>query len=80
MNIEQMFGRLKIMSVLHLIQSVFELAVIVFIVWGFFNEDKFICFEKRLMSSIRRRKLKVVGVKCNAGATVGHPSIPRKTN
>ena len=48
------------MSVLHLLQSIFEFAVIVFIVWGFFNEDKFICFEKRLLSSFRRRRLKVV--------------------
>ena len=31
------------MSGLHLLQSIFELAVIAFIVWGFFNEDKFIC-------------------------------------
>ena len=48
------------MSFLHLLQTIFELSVIVFIVWGFFNEDKFICFEKRLLSSFRRRRLKVV--------------------
>ncbi len=52
------------MSVLHLLQSILELGIIIFIVWGFFHEDKFISFERRLMSYLRRRRLKVAHIKC----------------
>lgn len=52
------------MSVLHSLQSVFEIGIIIFIVWGFFHEDRFIAFERRLVSYIRRRKLRVAPVKC----------------
>ena len=48
------------MSGLHLLQSIFELAVIAFIIWGFFNEDKFVAFEKSICASFRRCRLKVV--------------------
>ncbi len=51
------------MSAIHTLQTVFELAVIIFIVWGFFNEDKLISFEKRLLSSLRRRRIKVIKAK-----------------
>ena len=53
------------MSVIHALQTIFEFAVIIFIVWGFFNEDKLISFERRLMASIRRRRIKVIKCKVN---------------
>lgn len=48
------------MSVIHTLQTIFELAAIVFIVWGFFNEDKLISLEKRIFATIRRRRIKVI--------------------
>lgn len=51
------------MSAIHTLQTIFEFAAIIFIVWGFFNEDKFICFEKRLVSFFRRKKLKLIKCK-----------------
>ena len=52
------------MSVIHTLQTIFELAAIVFIVWGFFNEDKLISLEKRIFATIRRRRIKVIkGIK-----------------
>lgn len=40
--------------------TLFEIALVVFVLWAIFNEDKFIAFEKRIFSYVRRRKLKVV--------------------
>lgn len=40
--------------------TLFEIILVAFVIWAIFNEDKFIAFEKRLLSSIRRRRLKVL--------------------
>lgn len=48
------------MSALHILQSIFEIALVVFVVWAVFHEDTLIKFEKRIASALRRRKLKVV--------------------
>ena len=48
------------MSFLHILQTVFELFLILGVVWCFFNEDKLIAFEKGLVASFRRRRLRVV--------------------
>ena len=48
------------MSFIHLLQTIFEFALVSFIVWGVFHEDKLIKFEKRIFAHFRRRKLKVV--------------------
>ncbi len=42
------------------LRTVFEIVLVGFVFWSVFNEDKFIAFEKRIASYIRRRRLKVV--------------------
>lgn len=42
------------------LRTVFEVVLVAFVFWSVFNEDKFIAFEKRIASHIRRRRLKVV--------------------
>lgn len=38
------------------IQTVFEIAVVVLIIYGFIHEDKFIAFEDRVRAKIRARR------------------------
>lgn len=48
------------MTFLFTLQTIFELFLIVAVFWGIFNEHKLIAFEKRIISAIRRRRLRVV--------------------
>ena len=48
------------------LQTVFEVFLVVAVFWGIFNEDKLIVLEKRFFATIRRRRLKVVKAKRNA--------------
>ena len=45
------------------LQTIFELILVVAVFWAVFHEDRLISFEKRIIATIRRRRLKVV--KCN---------------
>lgn len=45
--------------------TIFELSLVIAVFWGVFNEDKLIAFEKRIISSIRRKRLKVVKYRNN---------------
>ena len=45
------------------LQTIFELILVVAVFWAIFHEDRLISFEKRIIATIRRRRLKVV--KCN---------------
>lgn len=47
------------------LQTLFEVILVVALVWGIFHEDKLIAFEKRLISNIRRRRLRVVRTETN---------------
>ena len=40
--------------------TIFELALVIAVFWGIFHEDSLIAFEKRIGSSFRRRRLKLV--------------------
>ncbi len=47
-------------------RTLFELILIVTVIWCIFHEDKLIAFEKRILSSFKRRRLKVVNTrKCS---------------
>ena len=46
------------MSTPHLIQTIFEISVASFIVWGLFNEQKLIDFEDKLIAKWKERKTK----------------------
>ena len=43
-----------------IIKTIFEIALIAFTLWAVFHEDKFAAFEQKIISNIRRRKLRVV--------------------
>ena len=47
------------MSTFHVFQTLFEAIAIGFIIWGYFNEDKLVSFERKIKAYIKRRKLKV---------------------
>lgn len=42
------------------LRSLFEVILVAFTIWALFHEDRFIAFEDKLFSRIRRRSLKVV--------------------
>ena len=48
------------MSLQFTLSSIFELFLAAAVIWGVFNEDKLISFEKRIISNIKRRRLRVV--------------------
>lgn len=45
---------------IYIIQTIFEVAVVAFIVWGVFNEQKLVDFEEKVKANHRRRKLHVI--------------------
>ncbi len=55
--------------------TVFEVVLVGFTVWAVFHENKFIDFEDRLFSRIRRRNLKVI--KGSGTARTTHPSVQK---
>ena len=48
------------MSLSFTLSTIFEILLVAAVIWGVFHEDKLIAFEKRLMATIRRRRLRVV--------------------
>ena len=46
------------MSTLHLIQTICEILVIGFIVWGYFNQSKLVNFEDKIIAKWKARKSK----------------------
>ncbi len=40
--------------------TLFEIILVAFVFWAIFNEDKFIRFEKRIIATFRRKRLKLV--------------------
>ena len=41
------------MSTIHWIQTFFEIGLVAFVLWGLFNEDILVDFEKRLFKKIK---------------------------
>lgn len=48
------------MSFAFTLQTILEIAAFIAVVWCIFNEDKLIAFERRIFSSVRRRRLRIV--------------------
>lgn len=48
------------MSVSFILSTIFEILLVIGVFWGAFNEDKLIAFEKRILATIKRRRLRVV--------------------
>ncbi len=47
-------------NMIYIIQTIFEVAVVAFIVWGVFNEQKLVDFEEKVKANRRRRKLRLI--------------------
>ncbi len=48
------------MTLSMLLRTFFEFVMLFAVVWGIFNEDKLVAFEKRVICNLRRRRLRVV--------------------
>lgn len=48
------------MSLVDVLKSVLEIALVSFTIWSLFHEDRYIAFEERLLCKIRRNRLKSV--------------------
>lgn len=44
------------MSTLHTWQTIIEIAVAAFLIYGLFNEDKFVAFEEKIIRKFRGNK------------------------
>ena len=44
------------MSTLHTWQTIIELAIVAFLIYGLFQEDKFVAFEERIIRKFRGNK------------------------
>ncbi len=48
------------MNLAFTLRTIFEIFLVVALVWGIFHEDRLIAFEKRVVALVRRHRLKVV--------------------
>ncbi len=48
------------MSFINTLRTLIEIVMAIVLVWCIFNEDRLVAFEQRLISGIRRRRLRVV--------------------
>lgn len=55
-----MFGGGKTMNFGGTLLTIFEIAMICFVIYAVFNEQKFVKFEERIAARFRRRKFKVI--------------------
>jgi len=60
------------MSFLNILITIFEIGMVLGLVWCFFHEDRLISFEKKLAANRRRRKLRVVESKNRYSAIKVH--------
>lgn len=44
------------MSTVHTWQTILEMGMAAFLIWGLFHEDKFIAFEERIIKKFRGNK------------------------
>ena len=42
------------------LRTIIEIVLVVALVWGIFNEQKLIAFEKNILAIVRRNKFKVI--------------------
>lgn len=40
--------------------TIFEIAIVAFVIWAVFHEDRFVAFEERIGAHFRRRRFKVI--------------------
>lgn len=50
------------MTFMDLLRTLFEIIMVIALVWCIFHEDRLVAFEKRLFAAMRRKRLRVVKV------------------
>jgi len=48
------------MTFIDVLRTLFEIAMVVGLVWCIFHEDRLVAFEERVLASFRRKRLRVV--------------------
>ncbi len=48
------------MTIIDILNTVFEFALVGAVVWGIFNEHRLVAFERKIKAYFRRRNLRVV--------------------
>ena len=48
------------MNFIDVLRTLFEIVLVITVVWGLFHEDKFVAFERRIIAKLRRRGFKVI--------------------
>jgi hypothetical protein len=48
------------MTFADIIRTFFEIGVAAFIIWGLFNEERLVAFEEKVLSRLRRKRLRVI--------------------
>lgn len=62
------------MTFTNVLWTIIEFAAGGFIIWGFFNEEKFVRFERRLFARLRRKAAKRSARSCTYSVIVGNSS------
>ncbi len=60
------------MNFAQVLRSIFEVVLVVFTIWALFHEDRFIVFEDKLFSRIRRKNLKLI--KSSNSSVIRYPA------
>ncbi len=53
------------MTFIQFLTTAFEIAMVIGLFWCFFHEDRLIAFERKILASIRRHRLRVVSSNAN---------------
>ncbi len=48
------------MTFIDILRTLFEIAMVVGLVWCIFHEDRLVAFEEKLLAVLRRKRLRVV--------------------
>ncbi len=48
------------MTFIDILRTLVEILIVIALVWCIFHEDRLVAFEQRLLSAIRRKRLRVV--------------------
>lgn len=48
------------MSFADALRTLFEIALVLLVIWSIFNENRLIAFEERIFSRFRRRRLHII--------------------
>ena len=53
------------MTLIQTLTTIFEIAMVLLLFWGFLNEERLVAFERKIFANIRRRRLRVIHTNTN---------------